>query len=342
MPDQNEWRFCATCNGMFYNGYPEKGHCPAGGGHTAAGYDFVLPYDTPPGPHAQDMWRFCDRCHGLFFDGYPDKGRCPAGDGHRAAGFTFVLPHDVPGTPTAQTEWRYCGACHGMFYDGYPDKGPCPKTGGGHAAVGYGFVLPHRPDGHATPPVVTLRYTGMICFGETDHDQSSGSDEIYILTTAATIGNGQPVVRTERHPVGIGVYENVDKGGSWSGPLAACYHGPARDVSLVVTVMEHDEGDPEAYRGKIEAVVEGAALAAAAAGYPVPEWGRVLVADLVNAALDTGDDSLGSVALSFSTAQLLATADQPPLAERDVKHHWFTMHNGEGSTYKAYFDVVRA
>jgi len=25
-----------------------------------------------------------------------------------------------------------------------------------------------------------------------------------------------------------------------------------------------------------------------------------------------------------------------------VKYTWFTMHNGEGSTYKAYFDVVPA
>jgi hypothetical protein len=36
---------------MFYDGYPQKGRCPAGGGHVAQGYNFVLshPGDRPPG-----------------------------------------------------------------------------------------------------------------------------------------------------------------------------------------------------------------------------------------------------------------------------------------------------
>jgi hypothetical protein len=33
--------------GMFFNGFPEKGRCPVGGGHQAntAGFNFVLPHD---------------------------------------------------------------------------------------------------------------------------------------------------------------------------------------------------------------------------------------------------------------------------------------------------------
>lgn len=39
----NGWRFCAKCFSLFYDGYPAKGTCPAGGGHGAAGYNFAIP-----------------------------------------------------------------------------------------------------------------------------------------------------------------------------------------------------------------------------------------------------------------------------------------------------------
>ena len=49
---QTEWRFCNKCYAMFYDGYgergTEKGKCPAGGGHMAPGYGFVLPHERPP------------------------------------------------------------------------------------------------------------------------------------------------------------------------------------------------------------------------------------------------------------------------------------------------------
>jgi hypothetical protein len=31
---------------MFFDGFPDKGRCPAGGGHQAAGFNFVLPHKT--------------------------------------------------------------------------------------------------------------------------------------------------------------------------------------------------------------------------------------------------------------------------------------------------------
>ena len=98
MSDQRDWRYCDKCHGLFFDGYPEKGRCPAGGGHIAIGYNFVLPHDVPGTSTGQRDWRYCDKCHGLFFDGYPEKGRCPADGGHAAIGYNFVLPHWV--TPT--------------------------------------------------------------------------------------------------------------------------------------------------------------------------------------------------------------------------------------------------
>ena len=93
MGDQDQWRFCGKCDGMFFDGSPDKGRCPAGGAHQANGFNFVLPHDVPETPSAQKNWRFCGKCHGMFFDGFPNKGRCPGGGAHQANGFNFVLPH---------------------------------------------------------------------------------------------------------------------------------------------------------------------------------------------------------------------------------------------------------
>lgn len=44
---QTQWRFCNKCYVMFYDGYQAKGRCTAGDGHSAQGYDFVLPHQRP-------------------------------------------------------------------------------------------------------------------------------------------------------------------------------------------------------------------------------------------------------------------------------------------------------
>ncbi len=137
-PVQDHWRFCQKCESLFFDGYPAKGVCPAGGGHSAAGFMFILPHDVA-GPGQAD-WRFCHKCHSMFFDGFSTKGVCPAGEGHSAAGFNFVLPHDVPGP--GQAAWRFCQKCNAMFFDGYATKGVCP-AGGAHSAAGFNFVLPY-------------------------------------------------------------------------------------------------------------------------------------------------------------------------------------------------------
>ncbi len=93
MPEQAAWRFCAKCEAMFFDGFPSKGVCAAGGPHQAAGFNFVLPHDVPETPTAQAAWRFCRKCEVMFFDGFPSKGTCAAGGAHEAAGFNFVLPH---------------------------------------------------------------------------------------------------------------------------------------------------------------------------------------------------------------------------------------------------------
>ena len=144
-PMQHDWRFCHKCQFMFFDGYPTKGACAAGGAHEAAGFNFDLTHDVGETGSAQKNWRYCAKCQAMFYDGYPDKGRCPKGGGHQSAGFNFVLTHDCAETPTAQKNWRYCGKCHAMFFDGFPSKGVC-VAGGAHQAAGFNFVLPHQTD----------------------------------------------------------------------------------------------------------------------------------------------------------------------------------------------------
>jgi hypothetical protein len=83
---------------MFYDGYPDKGHCAAGGGHVANGPDILLNHNVPPTVTQQPEWRYCSQCHGLFYDGYPNKGHCPAGGGHLGQGsLDYVLAHAPDG-----------------------------------------------------------------------------------------------------------------------------------------------------------------------------------------------------------------------------------------------------
>ncbi|WP_212903105.1 hypothetical protein [Clostridium polyendosporum] len=144
---QADWRYCGKCHSLFFDGYPDKGKCAAGGSHEAIGYNFVLPHNVPPTSKAQGDWEFCVKCHGMFFNGYPDKGKCPAGGGHQhhPNAYRFVLPHNVPPTSKAQGDWEFCVKCYGMFFNGYPDKGKCPAGGGHqHHPDAYRFVLPHN------------------------------------------------------------------------------------------------------------------------------------------------------------------------------------------------------
>ncbi|HWW48572.1 MAG TPA: hypothetical protein VNZ94_12110 [Xanthobacteraceae bacterium] len=155
--DQADWRYCAKCHQMFFDGYPQKGRCAAGGGHEAIGFNFRPHFDAARARPDQWQfdWRYCNKCSVMFFDGYPNKGRCAAGGGHAAQGYMFGLAYTneskrTPPPGQNQNAWRFCGKCSALFYDGYPNKGVCP-AGGGHAAAGWTFHLPYRDLGQSAP-----------------------------------------------------------------------------------------------------------------------------------------------------------------------------------------------
>ena len=89
---QMTWRFCQKCHVMFYDGFPGKGSCAAGGAHSAYGYNFRLPHEVPGNSANQAGWRYCQKCYGMFWNGWNPKGSCPAGAAHSAYGYNFSLP----------------------------------------------------------------------------------------------------------------------------------------------------------------------------------------------------------------------------------------------------------
>jgi hypothetical protein len=120
--NQDEWRFCKKCSVLFYNGFPKKGQCAAGGAHVRDAHtkrrQLYHPADVPESPRAQEDGETVISAD--VFDGYANKGACPAGAGHGAA--VFVLPHDVADRGLTQKEWRYCASVMHCFTTGYRTK----------------------------------------------------------------------------------------------------------------------------------------------------------------------------------------------------------------------------
>ncbi len=91
-PSQDKWGQCRGCRTVFYNGYPDKGKCPALGSHQALrNTQLWLERDRPLRRREQADWRFCTKCSSLFYDSSNGPGRCFAGGQHSKAGYNFIL-----------------------------------------------------------------------------------------------------------------------------------------------------------------------------------------------------------------------------------------------------------
>jgi hypothetical protein len=93
---QANWRLCAKCAAVYYDGYADKGPCDAGDTHTAdPRFNFALPHGVPAGPHAEDGWEYCVKCKVLFYDRLESKGNCAGTGPHKSDpnAFHFVLTH---------------------------------------------------------------------------------------------------------------------------------------------------------------------------------------------------------------------------------------------------------
>lgn len=133
---QDKWRYCPKCFGLWFNGNPDKGVCPAGGAHLAGSGNYGLQTDPVPD---QDNWRWCHKCEGLYFNGNVASGVCAAGGAHDVAGSANYALQFAAGA--GEDNWRWCQQCQGLYFNGNPTNGVCPAWRGApgdtqHTSVG--------------------------------------------------------------------------------------------------------------------------------------------------------------------------------------------------------------
>ncbi len=231
---------------------------------------------------------------------------------------------------------------------------PLPKIfgDGGIQLPGEQILAPERYD---------IRFQGMHCVDETGPD-FIGSDEIYIITSAVHIKpDGTNVITTVRHPLtqdGASTYGNVDSHETRIGPVASCWSAKVADtsegMSISTVVMEHDEGDPNAYHDQVDAVVK---LAIGIVTYLYPPAGAFLalieasglITDFFNWILGTGDDEIGTVTTILKLSELeiysrTRLADFSPLRDGQhvstgLRHHFLAPVND--NDYFVGFRVTR-
>jgi hypothetical protein len=217
----------------------------------------------------------------------------------------------------------------------------------------------------------TLSFTGLYCQQESDWDEFTDSDEAYAVTTVLEVVNGANVVRAEKHPYNQLEYGDIDTGEWRTGPVAACWSGTAKEISLITTVMERDQGDPNKYKDEIEVIVS--------AGTDILDYLKIdtdllkklkdLIVDAINWLLGTGDDLIetqyriisaddlklhaaatphvligkrketvytfppGSLSPSFQTKEVTDVTDIPK--------NFTTVHRGSGATYVVGYRVSK-
>lgn len=271
------------------------------------------------------------------FDAVPERIKTPV--------FGAIRPDHLRGRDDRELQAVFGGAPAGVMFADDVSLGPAPEF----------------PEGTS----FTVLYTGLYCNDRTGDRQIFGpSDEPYVITAAVSVDNGENTVRSELHPVGDPDqrYGDVDDGEWRTGPTAAVWAGtlPEIEVSVVTTVMEHDEGDKDAYREEVEAIVAAAAAVAAAYGVPVPAAVKDLAADLIIWVLGSGDDVIGTETVILAPEWLRRFADLPtrtfrgtrtvlrPVGpfqvteetitdETDLEHHTASRHTDRGKyvvTYK--------
>jgi hypothetical protein len=135
--DQNNWRWCHKCQGMYFAGNPGS-HCPAGGPHDHTGSGNYRISHNMQVPYGQTNWRWCHKCQGMYFAGNPGS-HCPAGGAHADTGSGNYNLVENSANFAGQPNWRWCHKCQGLYFAGN-NAGNCP-AGGGHDHTGSGNYI---------------------------------------------------------------------------------------------------------------------------------------------------------------------------------------------------------
>lgn len=261
---QPDWRFCAKCSAMYFDGFEGKGSCPSDGHqHNAQGLNFRLPHGGPETANAQRGWKFCRKCFVMHWS-LAGVQVCNLGGAHDATdSFDFALPHSTPETADAQTGWRFCEKCSNMHWG--PAAVQACSAGGTHQARGLVFTLPHS--GGSAGIRLNLWADSLRCHSETPGIGIGESDEPFVLVAVINL--------EQRNAVGIpptevflyGALGGVDDQENHTFPFRPFWHGPFRPESAIIltALLEHDNVSPDLTRTAVAAAVQGVAVATAGA-----------------------------------------------------------------------------
>lgn len=235
-------------------------------------------------------------------------------------------------------------------YLGYPTSDELDFTEGGRANSFQNGGIYWWPELGATDlRGVVVHYTGLHCFGETDWDQGSDSDEPYFILSVST----PDVAATTRTQV----YRDVDSGATRT-DLLEIYRGPPYGINISSVLMENDFGDPEKYKDEVQAVVLGVHTAGTLALGLIPVAGPVIAAiagpalgslmpaigGAINDLFDWGDDQIGGDTITLSAKQMVILGAHT--GNTDFDGIGFKAESGlvsgSGASYKAYFGLVPA
>lgn len=197
---------------------------------------------------------------------------------------------------------------------------------------------------------IALRYKGIVCFGETDWDQGSDSDEPYAIlgVIPADIAQSQTLAST--------VYQDVDAIES-RGDQIDLYVGPPNGVAVTTTIMEQDFGTPEQAREKAAEGVKAATDVISTALDYVPYVGPILskaaeralnaaesdIAGAFEELFELRDDTIGTHKMVLTPKQLVTMTLAPDQEFKGIRYRTETqLISGHGASYKAYLDVQKA
>lgn len=271
------------------------------------------------------------------------RGRvCHFDDGDERKSIYWILSlgaHEVHGA--IRECWRGLGGPNSWL--GYPitDEESFPESGRASQFENGGIYW--WSDIGAIPlGDVVVQYTGFHCFGETDWDGGSNSDEPYFVLTP--VGASGTVTHTTR------IYEDVDSGEQRVDPFEI-YRSKPYGISLGVVAMEHDHGDANWVKNTISSLSNQ--VYQLASGVPSTSSGTnsllefwltkyiPALGELLDNAIDWGDDVLAGYVLTLSARDMVLLAARTSAGSYGAIPYKLETGpmSGHGATYKAYFNV---
>ncbi|MEW6126079.1 MAG: hypothetical protein AB1757_03365 [Acidobacteriota bacterium] len=209
------------------------------------------------------------------------------------------------------------------------------------------------------PARYKLWYEGLRCRSDTDADNLSDADEIYIITTVVDASGNDWTTRHPR-PHEPNWYTGVDSDETRTGPRRGCWGGGngqlAQNLTLTVHLFEKDEGDPAEVEEAIRLMwaTAGAICSATAHNTIVPCIVGLGIALVINVAINlfTGgeDDLVETKVKNISADDLRRWDNEDPHRRGNIFYHFSTNHQNNndggwtdgaaGADYQVYFRVT--